>query len=335
MKTIKFAVLTLMLYGTGTAVLAQDQKKFKVMISKEINGESVLIDTTFNSKTDMQNYLKSVNTDINISDDMVMIKDELKDLENLQEINVEVGDVDFRKIDMGQLEEELKKLNIDLEELKSNSKVLELDLENMEEAIETDESGEVKKGTIRMIVNDTETGDDSEKKHQTKTVIVTCDPEMKMKPGATKTFMWSDSTGASHKEIRVIRKVKDVSENGETKTISIESEAVPPPPPPVKKENENQSLSKAEDYKLDATDFKIYPNPSQGKINVSFKINQPGVMNLRILDSFGRVVIEDEITPAEGYFQKEYTIEGKARATYLLQLKQGDKWRHEKIIVGG
>jgi methionine salvage enolase-phosphatase E1 len=108
MKTIKIAALTLMLFSTGTAVLAQDQKKFKVMISKEINGESVLIDTTFNSKTDMQNYLKSVNTDIKISDDMVMIKDEFKDLENLQEINVEVGDVDFRKIEMGQLEEELK-----------------------------------------------------------------------------------------------------------------------------------------------------------------------------------------------------------------------------------
>jgi hypothetical protein len=119
MKTIKIAILTLMLYGTGAAAWAQDQKKFKVMISKEINGESVLIDTTFNS--DMQNYLKSVNTDINISDDMVMIKDEFKDLENLEEINVEVGDVDFRKIDMGQLEEELKKLNIDLKELKSNS----------------------------------------------------------------------------------------------------------------------------------------------------------------------------------------------------------------------
>jgi hypothetical protein len=334
MKTIKIAALTLMLFSTGTAVLAQDQKKFKVMISKEINGESVLIDTTFNSKTDMQNYLKSVNTDIKISDDMVMIKDEFKDLENLQEINVEVGDVDFRKIEMGQLEEELKKLNIDLEELKSNSKVLELDLENMEEAIETDGSGEVKKGTVRMFINDDETGDDSEKKLKTKTVIVSCDPEMKIKPGASKTFIWKDSTGTAHKEIRIVRTDKDAADRGETKTIKIESEAVPPPPPPVKKENENQSLLKAEDYKLDATEFKIYPNPSQGKINVSFKINQPGVINLRILDSYGRVVIEDEITPTEGYFQKEYTIEGKARATYLLQLKQGDKWRHEKIIVG-
>ncbi|MBK9424161.1 MAG: T9SS type A sorting domain-containing protein [Bacteroidetes bacterium] len=334
MKTIKIAVLTLMLYGTGTAVLAQDQKKFKVMISKEINGESVLIDTTFNSKTEMQNYLKSVNTDINITDDMVMIKDEFKDLENLQEINVEVGDVDFRKIEMGQLEEELKKLNIDLEELKSNSKVLELDLENMEEPIETDGSGEVKKGTVRMFINDDETGDDSEKKHQTKTVIVTCDPEMKMKPGASKTFIWKDSTGAAHKEIRIIRTDKDAADKGETKTIKIESEAVPPPPPPVKKESEDQSLSKAEDYKLNATDFKIYPNPSQGKINVSFKINHPGVINLKILDAYGKLIIEDEITTPEGYFQKEYTIEGKARGTYLLQLKQGDKWRHEKIIVG-
>ena len=104
--------------------------------------------------------------------------------------------------------------------------------------------------------------------------------------------------------------------------------------------SENQSQTepaitekKTEDFHLDLNDFKIYPNPADNQLNVSFSIDTPGPVEIKILDGIGRVVVEDSFTTDSGYVNREYNIEGKAKGTYLLQIRQGDKWKHEKIIL--
>jgi len=62
-------------------------------------------------------------------------------------------------------------------------------------------------------------------------------------------------------------------------------------------------------------------------------VEHSGSIQVRLLDAAGKVLVDEMVAIPDGYFNKEYSIENKAKGTYLLQLKQGDKWRHEKIVV--
>jgi hypothetical protein len=86
-------------------------------------------------------------------------------------------------------------------------------------------------------------------------------------------------------------------------------------------------------FELSVKDFKVFPNPSSGKISMegTFESNEP--VFIRILDGRGTLVHEETIHPATGFTQHEFNLETVARGTYLLQLRQGEKWLHQKVIL--
>jgi len=120
-------------------------------------------------------------------------------------------------------------------------------------------------------------------------------------------------------------KVENLKKNEQTQT---ESE-----PLAIVNEEKTTPATNAASYELKVSDFKLYPNPTAGQIAISFKVETKGTIHIRLLDTSGKLVIEDEVDIQDGIFNKEYSIEGKSRGTYLLQIKQGDQWRHEKVVL--
>ena len=81
------------------------------------------------------------------------------------------------------------------------------------------------------------------------------------------------------------------------------------------------------------SDLTCYPNPSSGEFTLSFHLNNPGPAELKIMDIAGREVFAENLPEYSGWVEKQIKLPLKSSAAYLLILRQGSNWHHEKIFV--
>lgn len=85
---------------------------------------------------------------------------------------------------------------------------------------------------------------------------------------------------------------------------------------------------------LQVNDFKIYPNPSKGIFNVSFDVEQPEPVNMRIIDLSGRVVFQQEFGSGQHAVNQQVNIErGRAAGEHVILIEQGGKVYRDKVVV--
>lgn len=77
----------------------------------------------------------------------------------------------------------------------------------------------------------------------------------------------------------------------------------------------------------------VFPNPTQGRFNISFFLPQTGNTNIRIFDQQGRQVYNRDLNTFEGLFQDQIDISNQAAGTYFLFIQQGDSVMNRKIVV--
>lgn len=81
------------------------------------------------------------------------------------------------------------------------------------------------------------------------------------------------------------------------------------------------------------TRVKVYPNPGNGKLTVSFSANAKGDVMISITDSKGAEVYTKNIDGFSGEFSDQVDISGKGKGTYYLKISQGDESVTKKILV--
>ena len=81
------------------------------------------------------------------------------------------------------------------------------------------------------------------------------------------------------------------------------------------------------------TKVKVYPNPGDGKLTVSFNSNAKGDIMIAITDAKGTEVYSKTIDDFSGEFSDQVDISGKGKGTYYLKISQGDESITKKILV--
>lgn len=92
----------------------------------------------------------------------------------------------------------------------------------------------------------------------------------------------------------------------------------------------NLTLS-TDDYELSST--KVWPNPSNDVINVSYNLLNSKAASLEIYDIQGRKVYEDTISTSNSEITKSIDVSDFYPGTYILSIKDGINVFNQKIVV--
>lgn len=86
------------------------------------------------------------------------------------------------------------------------------------------------------------------------------------------------------------------------------------------------------DNALELDEFNAYPNPTFGNLNVRFSGEAVPTL-VRIVDSAGKLVYEENIKNFSGYYNKELDISGGALGTMILSISQNGKTLAKPVVL--
>lgn len=84
---------------------------------------------------------------------------------------------------------------------------------------------------------------------------------------------------------------------------------------------------------MPVTKVKVYPNPGDGKISISFTAASKGDIEITITDPKGKEVYSKTLSAFSGEYFNEVDISGKGKGTYFLKITQGDDSITKKLVV--
>ena len=97
-------------------------------------------------------------------------------------------------------------------------------------------------------------------------------------------------------------------------------------------EGAKQMNKSALKYDLALDNYRLAPNPSKGLVDINFK-GEKGTLSVRIFNSNGQMVFEDQQAQFDGFFQKEVDLQTQGSGLYFLQIRQNGKTFIDKIVV--
>ncbi|PHN07160.1 PDZ domain-containing protein [Flavilitoribacter nigricans] len=86
------------------------------------------------------------------------------------------------------------------------------------------------------------------------------------------------------------------------------------------------------DNSLKVEQWKAYPNPAFGTLNVQFQAEAVPT-TVRLIDARGRAVYRENMNQFDGYYNQQIDLTDIAPGSYYLQIRQGDQFVTEKIVV--
>lgn len=99
-------------------------------------------------------------------------------------------------------------------------------------------------------------------------------------------------------------------------------------------DKERKSLnagSGAGELKVEHIDF--YPNPNNGRFNLSFELKETGTTTIEIANKDGKQVYLEKLKDFSGKFSKEIDISSEKQGLYYLTVKQGKKVLMRKLLI--
>ncbi len=295
---------------------AEKKQKFHIVMVSDENGEKTRLDTTFNTEAELEAFMQSSGVGMKIHDHDRNAKTYTLSTSD-GESDGETVVIEHIKI-KEELEQAEKELNRSREELKGSEKELQEALKKLHEMnIEIEDEDGIKK--IEMIIDGADNGMNWIPKDLDGTIDITniCD-DLK------NNFILADNANS---EVMVF--IKKTSE-GETDLLQFddftEIESVESTDPGSA--SESQILN----YRIPESNVSVYPNPTNGIVTLKFEPVNDESVDVKILDSRGRTIVTDSFT-AMGSVTKEYQLKNFTKGTYLMQIRQGDHWKHEKIVL--
>ncbi|MAD49988.1 MAG: hypothetical protein CMC95_01610, partial [Flavobacteriales bacterium] len=80
-------------------------------------------------------------------------------------------------------------------------------------------------------------------------------------------------------------------------------------------------------------EFEVYPNPTDGLINISFENSVEQTVNVRLVDAFGKEVYRKQFNVGFETNFINFDISNYAKGVYFLQLVSNDAIRTERIVL--
>ncbi len=87
------------------------------------------------------------------------------------------------------------------------------------------------------------------------------------------------------------------------------------------------------DGKLKIEKMNFYPNPSNGKFNLSFNLPDKGDAEVNILNMEGKSVFTEKLIGFTGNYEREIDISKNAKGIYFVRVEQGKHAQVKKIVL--
>jgi hypothetical protein len=65
----------------------------------------------------------------------------------------------------------------------------------------------------------------------------------------------------------------------------------------------------------------VYPNPTSGKVNITFNAIRDAKYSLKVIDMIGKIQLSTDVNMTEGYNSKELNLEYVAKGIYLISIQ--------------
>ena len=88
----------------------------------------------------------------------------------------------------------------------------------------------------------------------------------------------------------------------------------------------------AQDRSLKLTNFRAFPNPTQGQITVEFT-GEPVATTVSFFDLSGRQLFREELNAFDGRYSQQFDLSEYAKGTIIVHVQQGEKVFTEQVIV--
>lgn len=80
-------------------------------------------------------------------------------------------------------------------------------------------------------------------------------------------------------------------------------------------------------------DFNYYPNPSNGRFSIRFKVENETPLKVKIYSLSGREIYGESYDSFSGTFKSEIDVAKHDKGVYLLEITQGNKVLNKKLII--
>jgi hypothetical protein len=84
---------------------------------------------------------------------------------------------------------------------------------------------------------------------------------------------------------------------------------------------------------LKPSQLNYYPNPSNGKFNLKFDLDQKGAVTVKVTDILGKEVYRETILDFAGTYDNQLDLTGRENGIYVLQIIQDRKMLYRKILI--
>lgn len=85
--------------------------------------------------------------------------------------------------------------------------------------------------------------------------------------------------------------------------------------------------------KLAVEQLNLYPNPNNGRFNLSFSLPDKGDTEVKVLDLKGQTVFNEKLAGFSGSYSKEVDISKNPKGIYFVRVEQGRKSLVKKVMV--
>ncbi|MBA9077939.1 T9SS type A sorting domain-containing protein [Rufibacter quisquiliarum] len=99
------------------------------------------------------------------------------------------------------------------------------------------------------------------------------------------------------------------------------------------KATQKQNTAKEVPAKTVQRQVKVFPNPTSGVVQLSFEVPQKDEVMVRVVNSAGKTVVEEEHRSFKGLYQKEINLGKYGRGLYVIQIRCGKTIQAEKVLV--
>jgi hypothetical protein len=87
------------------------------------------------------------------------------------------------------------------------------------------------------------------------------------------------------------------------------------------------------DQKLKLGQMTFYPNPNNGKFNLTFTLADKGNASITILNPEGKRIYNEELKDFTGTYDKEIDISSNPKGVYFVKIQQGEHAQLKKLML--
>lgn len=87
------------------------------------------------------------------------------------------------------------------------------------------------------------------------------------------------------------------------------------------------------DSKLEMSEMKMFPNPHDGKFNLSFNLKNKGDAKVSIFNIEGKEVYSEKLPNFTGEYNKDIDISGNKKGVYFVKIQQGSHSQVKKVVL--